>query len=63
MVPKYSCIHCGKPIDLDDTNVASDVALCRSCGKSMSFSAIAQQPDLAAVDLTARPKACALGRA
>jgi DNA-directed RNA polymerase subunit RPC12/RpoP len=62
MQPKYSCIHCGKPVDLDDTNVTTDVALCRSCGKSMSFSAIAQQPDLAAVDLTAPPKGLRVGQ-
>jgi len=62
MTPTYSCVHCGRPIDLDDTNVATAVALCRSCGKSMSFSAIAQQADLAAVDLTAPPKGVRVGQ-
>jgi recombinational DNA repair protein (RecF pathway) len=31
----YECLHCGQPINLEDTNVATDVALCRACGQSI----------------------------
>ena len=48
----FACVHCGAPIDTADTNVGTDLALCRACGKSMPFSAIAAtapepEPDLA----------------
>lgn len=52
----YRCRHCGATIDLADTNVATDIALCRACGKSMPFSSIAEESELAAVDLSSPPK-------
>jgi hypothetical protein len=47
----FACVHCGAAIDSADTNVGTDLALCRTCGKSMPFSAIADaqawpEPDL-----------------
>ena len=52
----YRCTHCGAAIDLADTNVATDIALCRACGKSMPFSSIAEESELAGVDLSSPPK-------
>ncbi len=56
MKPAYPCLHCGRPIALEDTNVATDVALCRACGQSMPFSALTGPAELAGVDLSAPPK-------
>lgn len=56
MAPEYHCVHCGLPIDLEDTNVATDVALCRSCGETMAFSAIVGRREFAGVDLSKPPK-------
>lgn len=56
MKPAYQCLHCGRPVALEDTNVATDIALCRACGQSMPFSAISAQPGLRNVDLSAPPK-------
>ncbi len=41
MPAPHHCLHCGQALDLADTNVATDVALCRACGRSMPFSAVA----------------------
>lgn len=56
MPAPHHCLHCGQALDLADTNVATDVALCRACGRSMSFSAIAATDELGAVDLAAPPR-------
>ncbi len=56
MSETYRCPHCGAAIDLADTNVATDIALCRACGKTAPFSSIVAQPELAAVDFAAPPK-------
>ena len=56
MAPDYQCVHCGSPIDLEDTNVATDVALCRSCGQTMAFSTIVGRREFAGVDLSKPPK-------
>jgi hypothetical protein len=37
------CPTCAIPIPSDDTNVAKDVALCRSCGKVFSFASLAKR--------------------
>ena len=47
----FACFHCGAAVDAADTNVGTDLALCRTCGKPMPFSAIADtqawpEPDL-----------------
>lgn len=52
----YSCGSCGAGIALADVNVATDIALCRACGKTMSFSDIAPLPGAVDVDLSRPPK-------
>lgn len=52
----HPCLHCGQPIDLADTNVSTDVALCRACGRSMSFSAVTAAGRAATVDLSRPPR-------
>lgn len=52
----YSCGSCGAGIALADVNVATDIALCRACGKTMPFSDIAPIPGAADVDLSRPPK-------
>lgn len=56
MTETYRCRHCGAAVALADTNVATDIALCRACGKTMPFSSIAGAHELDAVDLTKPPK-------
>jgi hypothetical protein len=36
----YSCPFCHSAIGVDDVNVATDIAMCRSCGKTSAFSLI-----------------------
>jgi hypothetical protein len=50
------CLHCGQVLDLADTNVATDVALCRACGRTMSFAAVLPADETATVDLAAPPR-------
>jgi DNA-directed RNA polymerase subunit RPC12/RpoP len=54
--PGYRCAHCGQPIDLADTNVATDIALCRACGQTMPFSSLTGSREIATVDLSSPPK-------
>lgn len=35
----FSCPYCQRAIPLADVNVATDIALCRACGRTASFSA------------------------
>jgi len=37
---EYTCPFCRSAIALDDVNVATDLALCRACGKTSSFSIV-----------------------
>ncbi len=57
----HRCLHCGEPLDMRDTNVATDVALCRACGRSMPFSSVAGTGELDAVDLSAPPRGVTVG--
>jgi len=41
MENSYHCQNCGAVIPLEDVNVSSDIALCRTCGKTMPFSGLA----------------------
>jgi hypothetical protein len=52
----YQCSSCGAGIALADVNVANDIALCRSCGKTMAFSDITPIPGAADIDLSRPPK-------
>jgi hypothetical protein len=52
----YHCQLCGGVIALADVNVATDLALCRTCGKTMPFSEITPIPGAAEVDLQRPPK-------
>jgi hypothetical protein len=52
----YHCSGCNAVIPLADVNVASDIALCRACGKTMAFSEIAPFPGAADIDLQLPPK-------
>jgi hypothetical protein len=61
MPAPHRCLHCGAPLGLEDTNVATDVALCRACGRTMPFSAVAGGGELEAVDLTAPPRGVKVG--
>ena len=56
MSASYQCQFCRAPVALADVNVANDIALCRACGKTMSFSEIAPIPDVENIDLTRPPK-------
>jgi hypothetical protein len=40
MVADYSCPFCHAQISLDDMNVATDLALCRACGRTSAFSVV-----------------------
>lgn len=50
------CPDCGCKIPLDDVNVAKDVALCRRCGKTFSFSEIMETDSSVTPDLDHPPK-------
>lgn len=56
MSSPYQCQFCGAAIALADVNVANDIALCRTCGKTMPFSEIAPVPGSEDVDLARPPK-------
>ena len=47
MNTRYQCLACGAPIPLDDINVATDVALCRACGRTSAFSLLQAAVDTA----------------
>lgn len=52
---KITCPSCRSTIAMDDVNVSTDLALCRSCGKTFSFSEIVGGSATAAPDLSAPP--------
>lgn len=56
----HQCNFCSASIATNDINVAADVALCRSCGKSMPFSSLAGIPGEAEVDFSKPPKGVTL---
>jgi hypothetical protein len=61
MSAPHRCLHCGQALDLADTNVSTDVALCRACGRSMSFSAVASTDEPGWVDLADPPRGVKVG--
>ncbi len=40
MQPEYICPFCRSPIGMNDVNVSTDIALCRTCGKTSSFALV-----------------------
>lgn len=52
----YLCPACRSPISLDDVNIASDLALCRSCGKTSPFSVVSGAAELSQVTQDDVPK-------
>ncbi len=46
MESQYKCPLCGGNIAVDDVNVATDIALCRSCGKTSAFSMVSGVSEL-----------------
>ena len=62
MTATCRCPHCGSDIAASDTNVATDIALCRTCGKSVPFSSIAEAAEIDAVDLASPPKGIRIER-
>lgn len=50
-----ACPLCRSAIATDDINVATDLALCRRCGKTFSFSELVRGSAIGAVDLNAPP--------
>ena len=50
------CLHCGAEIPLDDVNVATDLALCRACGKTMAFSMISGANAISPENLSTPPR-------
>ncbi len=51
-----TCPSCRSTISMDDVNVSTDLALCRSCGKTFSFSEIVGGVGTAVPDLSAPPR-------
>jgi hypothetical protein len=56
MAQEYLCYYCKAAIAMDDINVAKDVALCRSCGKTFSFSAISGESEVSVNALDSPPR-------
>jgi len=56
------CPLCRSAIAIDDINVATDIALCRRCSKTFSFSELIGASAGAAPDLTAPPAALGSSR-
>lgn len=54
MAKTYTCPTCSATIPLDDINVSTDTALCRSCGETFSLSALVDSVDDSTV-LSAKP--------
>lgn len=52
----HICLHCNANIALDDVNVATDIALCRACGKTSSFALVSGTAEVSATNLLHTPK-------
>ncbi|HMP77074.1 MAG TPA: hypothetical protein PKE12_12335 [Kiritimatiellia bacterium] len=61
MHPACQCPLCHAAIALDDVNVATDIALCRACGKTFSFSLARGASELGAVDFETPPRGLRAG--
>lgn len=56
MQSNYKCPLCHAPIAMDDVNVATDIALCRSCGRTTSFSVLINAPEISQETLANPPR-------
>ncbi len=56
MAAEYRCLFCKAIIAMDDVNVAKDIALCRSCGKTVAFSAVCGASEISLDALDAPPR-------
>ena len=56
MPSDYSCPSCGANIPLDDVNVSKDVALCRACGRTTSFSVLSGTGEISLQGLDEPPR-------
>jgi hypothetical protein len=50
-----TCPFCHSKIGMDDVNVSTDIALCRTCGKTCSFSQLVQDSSSGGPELSAPP--------
>jgi hypothetical protein len=57
MPANCSCPHCHAKIPMEDVNVATDIALCRACGRTTSFSAISGSGEIS-LDCLNNPPRC-----
>ena len=62
MSSEYTCPLCNAGITLDDVNVATDIALCRACGKSSAFSSLAGAAEITMSALQQPPKHITLSK-
>ncbi len=52
----YLCPYCRANIALEDVNVATDIALCRACGKTSSFALISGTSEVSSTALLQTPR-------
>jgi hypothetical protein len=53
----YRCPLCQSVIPADDVNVATDLALCRSCGNTSAFSVVSGSSEIS-LEALANPPSC-----
>ena len=58
----FRCPNCGKPLPLDDVNLAQDMALCRACGYAGAFVGAMSVPPMTDEELARPPKRVSLQR-
>ena len=53
---EYKCPLCGAAIKIDNVNAATDIALCRACGKTSAFSLVCGAAQISLDCLTSPPR-------
>jgi hypothetical protein len=56
VISKTLCPKCQREIPLDDVNVSTDIALCRRCGESWSYSDLVRDEESPAANLMNPPR-------
>lgn len=56
MQSEFRCPLCQSVIAADDVNVATDLALCRSCGRTSSFSAVSGSSEISLDSVNSPPR-------